>query len=54
MNLKEWLSKIREYSDENIKIALIANKNDLTEDFKINMKKNIFSNSIYDALAKKN
>ena len=30
-NLKEWLEKIREYSDENVKIALIANKKDLVD-----------------------
>ena len=26
INLKLWLDKIREYSDENVKIALIGNK----------------------------
>ena len=30
-NLKEWLSKIREFGDEYIKIALIANKVDLVD-----------------------
>lgn len=29
MNLPGWLEKIREYSDENVKIALVANKKDL-------------------------
>jgi Ras-related protein Rab-1A len=28
-NLREWIIKIREYSDENVKIALIANKCDI-------------------------
>lgn len=32
LNLKEWLDKIREYSDENVQIALIGNKKDLVED----------------------
>ena len=31
-NLKEWLSKIREYSDEHVQIALVGNKKDLVED----------------------
>ena len=30
-NLKGWLEKLREYSDPNIKIALVANKKDLVE-----------------------
>ena len=29
LNLREWLEKIREYSDPTIKIALVANKADL-------------------------
>ena len=32
INLKLWLDKIREYSDENVKIALVGNKKDLVED----------------------
>ena len=31
-NLKEWLEKIREYSDEHVQIALVGNKKDLVED----------------------
>ena len=31
LNLKEWLEKIREYSDEHVEIALVANKRDLVE-----------------------
>ena len=38
-NLKGWLQKIREYSDENVKIALIGNKKDVTEDYRESMKK---------------
>jgi len=34
--VKDWLSKIREFSDKNIIIALIANKKDLAEDFQAN------------------
>lgn len=30
-NLGQWLDKIREYSDEHVQIALIANKKDLCE-----------------------
>ena len=30
-NLTQWLDKIREYSDDNVKIALVANKKDLVE-----------------------
>jgi GTPase SAR1 family protein len=30
-NLAQWLEKIREYSDEHVKIALIGNKKDLVE-----------------------
>ena len=30
-NLREWLSKIREYCDEHAKIALVANKVDLVD-----------------------
>ena len=29
LNLPSWLEKIREYSDENVKICLVANKKDL-------------------------
>lgn len=31
LNLREWLEKIREYSDEHVRIALVANKKDLIE-----------------------
>ena len=31
VSLKEWLTKIREFGDEYIKIALIANKVDLVD-----------------------
>ena len=31
-NLKEWLQKIREYSDEHVVIALVGNKKDLVEE----------------------
>jgi GTPase SAR1 family protein len=31
-NCKEWLQKIREYSDENVVVALVGNKKDLVED----------------------
>ena len=47
MNLKEWLQKIREYSDDNVKIALIANKKDLVEDYSASMKK-MFAQYIED------
>jgi len=30
-NLSQWLDKVREYSDENVKIALIGNKKDLVD-----------------------
>jgi small GTP-binding protein len=30
-NLSGWLDKIRSYSDDNVKIALIANKKDLVD-----------------------
>lgn len=29
LNLPSWLEKIREYSDDNVKICLVANKKDL-------------------------
>lgn len=31
INLKEWLEKIREYSDDNVVIALVGNKKDLVD-----------------------
>lgn len=31
LNLPGWLEKIRAYSDDNVKIALVANKKDLVE-----------------------
>ena len=31
INLKEWLEKIREYSDEHVVIALVGNKKDLVD-----------------------
>jgi Ras-related protein Rab-11A len=31
-NLSDWLDKVREFSDEHVKIALIGNKKDLVED----------------------
>ena len=31
VNLQDWLAKIREFGDEYIKIALIANKVDLVD-----------------------
>ena len=43
-NLGEWLQKIREYSDEHIKIALVGNKKDLVE----RRKGNNFQNVILD------
>ena len=36
MNLSNWLFKIREYSDEHVQIALVANKKDLTEEYEDN------------------
>jgi len=33
MSLKGWLDKIREYSDDNVVIALVANKKDLTKEY---------------------
>ena len=39
MNLKEWLQKIREYSDENVRVALVGNKKDLVEETTESMKK---------------
>jgi GTPase SAR1 family protein len=30
-NLEPWLEKIREYSDANVKIALVGNKKDLVD-----------------------
>ena len=30
-SLGEWLAKVREYSDEHVKIALVGNKKDLVE-----------------------
>ena len=32
VNLKEWLAKIREFSDEHVVIGLVANKADLVEE----------------------
>lgn len=32
INLRDWLTKIREYSDVNVIIGLVANKADLVED----------------------
>ena len=32
VNLKEWLLKIREFSDEHVIIGLVANKADLVEE----------------------
>lgn len=32
INLRDWLHKIREFSDANVIIALVANKADLVED----------------------
>jgi len=31
MNLREWVDKIRTYSDDDVQIALVANKRDLVE-----------------------
>lgn len=35
-NLPDWLERIREYSDEHVKVALVANKKDLVEDREYN------------------
>ena len=32
INLRDWLHNIREFSDKNVVIALVANKSDLVED----------------------
>ena len=32
MNLKDWLQKIREFSDRNVVIILVANKADLVDE----------------------
>jgi small GTP-binding protein len=32
LNLKDWLNKIREFSDPNVVIALVANKSDLVDE----------------------
>ena len=32
VNLRDWLNKIREYSDNNVIIALVANKADLVDE----------------------
>jgi GTPase SAR1 family protein len=32
INLRDWLQKIREFSDPNVIIGLVANKSDLVED----------------------
>jgi len=32
INLKDWLNKIREFSDPDVVIALVGNKSDLVED----------------------
>ena len=32
MNCREWLEQIREWADEDVKVALVANKKDLVED----------------------
>jgi len=32
LNLGEWLEKVREYSDTDVKIALVGNKKDLVAD----------------------
>ena len=32
INLKDWLQKIREFSDRNVVIFLVANKADLVDD----------------------
>lgn len=32
INLKDWLQKIREFSDPNVIIVLVANKLDMVED----------------------
>jgi GTPase SAR1 family protein len=32
MNLKDWLQKIREFSDRNVVIFLVANKSDLVDE----------------------
>jgi GTPase SAR1 family protein len=32
INLREWLNKIRQFSDDSVVIALVANKADLVED----------------------
>jgi len=32
MNCREWLEKIREWADEDVKVALVANKKDLVDE----------------------
>lgn len=32
INLKDWLTKIREFSDNDVIIALVANKSDLVDE----------------------
>jgi len=32
LNLKDWLNKIREFSDPSVIIALVANKSDLVDE----------------------
>ena len=32
LNLKEWVTKIREFSDQHVVIALVANKADLVDE----------------------
>ena len=50
LSLKDWLDKIREYSDPNVIIALVANKSDLVEED--DRKKNYgkFSMNVSDVL----
>lgn len=45
-NLNEWLQKIREYSDRDVKIALVGNKRDLVEAVRDSQK--MFSKVIMD------
>ena len=32
MNCREWLEKIREWADEDVKVALVGNKKDLVDE----------------------
>ena len=48
LNLKEWLKKIREYSDDHVVVAIIANKKDLVDEAPPNAANINFQNVILD------